>query len=203
MELSTVLELPRCPYCNINRPNLELSRDFFTTNSHNNSNLRVWGIYICANCGGVVLAAKPDSYFGIVEIYPLSISVDQSIPQKAHTFLTQALDSISAPSGAVMLAGSAVDAMLKQKNYLDGSLYSRIDKAAKDHLITDEMAKWAHEVRLEANDQRHADDDAPLPNEEDAKRILDFALALAEYLFVLPSKIQKGRKSIEPPEEKK
>ena len=45
--------------------------------------------------------------------------------------------------------------MLKKKEYKKGSLYSRIDKAAEDHLITEEMAKWAHEVRLDSNEPRH------------------------------------------------
>jgi hypothetical protein len=53
-----------------------------------------------------------------------------------------------------MLCASAVDAMLKAKSYKDGTLYGRINQAAKDHLITPEMAKWAHDVRIEANDPR-------------------------------------------------
>lgn len=51
-----------------------------------------------------------------------------------------------------MLAASAVDALLKLKGYTAGSLYARIEKAAEDHVITQDMAKWAHEVRLDAND---------------------------------------------------
>jgi hypothetical protein len=91
-----------------------------------------------------------------------------------------------------MLAASAVDAMLKAKGLKDGSLYSRIDKAAADHLITVEMARWAHEVRLDANDQRHADEEVPLPQQADAKRTVDFALALAQLMFVLPARVQRG-----------
>ena len=53
--------------------------------------------------------------------------------------------------------------MLKAKNYKDGTLYSRIQQAADDHLITSEMAKWAHQVSLDANEPRHADEAAPLP----------------------------------------
>jgi hypothetical protein len=97
-----------------------------------------------------------------------------------------------APAGAVMLAASAVDAMLKLKGYADGSLYTRIEKAVTDHAITADMAKWAHAVRLDANDQRHADQAAILPTQEDAKRVIDFAAALAEILFVLPSRVQRG-----------
>jgi hypothetical protein len=82
--------------------------------------------------------------------------------------------------------------MLKIKGLRDGSLYARIHKAATDHLITEEMAKWAHQIRLDANDQRHADEEAPPPSEDDAKRSIDFASALAEFLFVLPSRVTRG-----------
>lgn len=91
-----------------------------------------------------------------------------------------------------MLCASAVDAMLKEKGYTDGSLYARIGKAAEHHLITGEMAKWAHQIRLDANDQRHANKDAKLPDEKDAKLAFAFAIAFAEYLFVLPTKVSRG-----------
>ena len=91
-----------------------------------------------------------------------------------------------------MLCASSVDAMLKAKKYVEGSLYSRIDKASEDRIITDDMAKWAHQVRLEANDQRHADDTMPLPDEDEARLCIDFALALADFLFVLPAKVTRG-----------
>ena len=91
-----------------------------------------------------------------------------------------------------MLAASAVDSMLKTKNYRDGSLYARIEQAAKDHLITQDMAKWAHEVRLDANDQRHADELSSLPTQDDARRCVDFAISLAQFLFVLPAQVQRG-----------
>jgi hypothetical protein len=91
-----------------------------------------------------------------------------------------------------MLSASAVDAMLKIKGYNEGSLYHRIEQAVSDHLITNEMATWAHEVRLDANDQRHADEAAALPTSQDALRVLEFASALAEFLFVLRGRIQRG-----------
>jgi len=71
-------------------------------------------------------------------------------------------------------------------------LYSRIEKAATDHLITAEMATWAHDVRLDANDQRHADEDASLPSQSDAQRAIDFAKALGMFLFVLPARVKRG-----------
>jgi predicted membrane chloride channel (bestrophin family) len=91
-----------------------------------------------------------------------------------------------------MLAASAVDSMLKAKGYVEGTLYTRIDKAANDHVITPDMAAWAHAVRLDANDQRHADNAAALPTEQDAKKVLDFAATLAQIMFVLPSRVARG-----------
>jgi hypothetical protein len=94
-----------------------------------------------------------------------------------------------------MLTASAVDAMLKDKGYKDGSLSARIDAAAKDHLITTEMAAWAHEIRLDANDQRHADEEAILPSAADSAKVIEFAGALAQFLYVLPARVDRGRKS--------
>lgn len=93
-----------------------------------------------------------------------------------------------------MLTASSVDAMLKDKGYKDGSLNSRFDQAAVDHLITDEMAAWAHEVRLDANDQRHADEAAPLPNDGDARRVIEFAKCSCTVPVCLARRVARGRK---------
>src|SRR5207249_7822249 len=94
----------------------------------------------------------------------------------------------------VMLAASAVDAMLKSKGYKDGSLNARINQAVKDHLITEDMGKWAHDVRLDANDQRHVDEESDLPSEADAKRVVEFTKSPALFLFVLPAMVTRGIK---------
>jgi hypothetical protein len=49
------------------------------------------------------------------------------IPDRAREYLEQAISSISAPAGAIMLAASSVDAMLKEKGLNSGKLYSRIN----------------------------------------------------------------------------
>jgi hypothetical protein len=83
--------------------------------------------------------------------------------------------------------------MLKDKGFKDGSLYSRIESAVAAHLITSEMGVWAHEIRLDANDQRHSDEQAPLPSEADAAKAIEFANALAQFLYVLPAMVVRGR----------
>jgi len=185
------LNLPRCPHCNVAAPTLEQVTNFDTTN-YEKINNRVWGIYKCTYCGGVVSAYSNKLNGVVIDYFPKSTSVDKELPERVRDYLQQALNSMNAPAGAVMLAASSVDAMLKEKEYQEGSLYSRINKAAEKHLITEEMAKWAHEIRLDANEQRHSDEDSLLPTEDDAKRVIDFAIAFGQFLFVLPARVLRG-----------
>jgi len=185
------LKLERCPFCRIYLPLLTLIFETETANCNNKNHLK-WKFYQCSNCGGIVsVNASVNSQF-ISDIFPEQNILDESIPHKAREYLKQAIDSLHAPAGSIMLAASSVDAMLKEKNYKDGSLCHRIDKAAEDHLITPDMAKWAHDIRLDANDQRHADDSTELPSESTAKKCIEFTQALAQFLFVLPARVDRG-----------
>jgi hypothetical protein len=92
-----------------------------------------------------------------------------------------------------MLAASSIDAMLKERGYKDGSLYGRIEKSTSDGLLTAQMRDWAHEIRLSANEPRHADDEFDGATDKDAEQVIEFARALAEYLYVLPAKVQKWK----------
>lgn len=85
--------------------------------------------------------------------------------------------------------------MLKDKGLKDGPLGARINQAERNHLITPEMAAWAHEIRLDANDQRHADEAAELPSKTDAQKVIAFATALSQFLYVLPARVERGRKA--------
>ncbi|RMG67633.1 MAG: DUF4145 domain-containing protein [Calditrichaeota bacterium] len=190
-KLSSQLVLNRCPHCGVDNPNLTQAARF-ETNDFLKKSPRVWACYMCARCGGVVTAYAMKDSDDVQEIYPSPVEVDEMLPERARQYLEQAINSINAPAGAVMLAASAVDALLKAKGLKEGSLYSRIKKAAKEHLITEEMAQWAHEVRLGANEQRHADDDSPLPTQDDAKRLIDFVQALGMFLFILPGRVKRG-----------
>jgi len=150
---------------------------------------RYWRVFSCTSCAGCVLLEKSQ---GSIEMYPQIRTIDPSIPPDAARYLREALLALKAPSACIMVACSAIDQMLKERGYADGKLYPRINQAVKDHLLTQEMGDWAHDVRLDANGQRHADRDRQPPGELDAKRCVDFAFALAEYLFVLPSKVKRA-----------
>ena len=197
MQNGQQLQLDVCPHCGVSHPLLN-SRASQRSTTFNGSNYRTWNLYECSSCGGMVMTVAPihtKSVEGaITNVWPPPIVVDNSVPSRARDYLTQAIKSRHSPSGAVMLASAAIDSMLKNKGLVDGSLYSRIDKAANDHLITAEMAAWAHEVRLDGNDERNADETVPMPAQVEADKAIEFATALGRFLYELPAMVTRGRK---------
>ncbi len=189
--LGNELDLERCPHCGRARPSLPKQHQISTTNSEGKRK-RFWCIYACRACGGLILAASVNLGVEIAEQYPRVATVSSDIPERAREYLRQARESLGSPAGAMMLAASAVDAMLKAKGFVTGSLYARIDQATKQHVITEDMAKWAHQVRLDANDQRHSDEAVPLPSVDDATRAVEFASAISQFMFVIPAMVSRG-----------
>jgi hypothetical protein len=127
-------------------------------------------------------------------IVPTVAAISSDIPQAAARYLTQARETLASPAASVLMSASAVDAMLKERGYKEGNLYGRIQKAEAEGVLTKHMAEWAHDIRLDANDERHADEDASAKAGEDAAKCLEFADALADLLFVLPARVSRGRR---------
>lgn len=184
------LPLDRCPHCGVKHPRISVVGKWNL--SPYRGGIRYWGAYQCATCAGLVSAESSVENGPVTGMFPAPRIIDASIPGRAQKHLQEAIDTLHSPSASIVASAAAVDAMLKARNYREGSLNYRIDLAASEHLITDEMAKWAHQIRLDANDERHADEDAPFPESSDAKLCLDFGLALGEILFVLPARVTRG-----------
>lgn len=190
-------EVRRCPHCGIANPLLALtwhSKGFVQRKDQGQPSL--WAAYACSTCGSVVLTKGApgigEANAPIVALFPEPKAAHQDIPELARRYLQQAYDTLHAPDAAAVMAGSSVDAMLKALNYSDGSLYTRIDKAREDGMLTQGMADWAHEVRLGSNRPRHADADRPHVSPEEAAQSVEFAEALANFLFVLTARIDRG-----------
>lgn len=198
---ASALKLGRCPHCSVAEPLLQQVTNFELQSSDRRYHY-YWKIYGCSRCGKPVVGGCVHGSTTVDMIYPQPETIGASMPPKVASFLRQAVESVHAPSGSIMLCASAVDAMLKERGLKDGNLYPRIEAAVKSGLITPDMGKWAHEVRLDANDERHADVDASIATHDDARKCIEFAKALAEILFVLPARIQRGLEGKIAPEAK-
>lgn len=193
-----LIGVKRCSHCGIAKPLLVL---VWASAAHtprgDGGKQYFWGAYRCQSCGSIV--ATKGNLAGneilVEELFPSPKQAHEDLPQVAKVFLQQAYETLHAPDAAAVMAGSAVDAMLKDRGYKDGSLYSRIDKALADNVLTKGMADWAHEVRLGSNRPRHADEDRPHISAHEAQQSVEYAEALGNFLFVLTAKIDRGIKA--------
>lgn len=199
-----VYKIRQCPHCGVATPLLSLVGK---PKLHYKKEYDQFWYFAaqCSRCGhqtlfyganGTHCDESDDIY--IQEHYPPLRKANDELPTRALKFLQQAMESKHAPDGALMLSASAIDAMMKEIGYKDGSLYARIEQASTDGVLTRQMQEWAHEIRLSANEPRHADDQFEGATPEEAEQALEFASALGEYLFVLPARVSKWKQKVPP-----
>lgn len=197
MRISNVLDgIERCPHCGVARPFMARKSDVWFEKERDLEYGHNWAVFQCSSCFFLVLAMGrfgQNSTFEVEQVYPDIARVSDELPETARQFLKQAHETLFAPDGAAMLAGSAVDAMLKDKGYSEGSVYLRIEKAITDGVLTSEMGEWAHSVRLGSNRPRHSDDTIPHVTSEEAKASVEFATALGDFLFVFTERVRRGK----------
>ena len=116
-ELGKQLILDSCPHCGRANPVLTRVSAFIETEDHARTNKRWWCMYKCTTCGYTITAggykqSNNATQTGIRWIYPSTPTISESIPDKAREFLRQAQNTFHAPTGAIMLCASAIDAML-------------------------------------------------------------------------------------------
>lgn len=191
---SQLLGIENCPHCGVASPLLPaVWMSEKPVPNFINEPPSSWAAFACRTCGSVVTAkGTPGDKTRnplVVEIFPDVWQIDGNVPQRVSNYLSQAHKTLAAPDASVLMSAASIDAMLKDKGLEEGSLYTRIDQAVVDGFLTNTMAEWAHRVRLDANSQRHADGSTPHMTADDAKRAFDFANALIQYLYVLPSKM--------------
>jgi Domain of unknown function (DUF4145) len=183
--LNASLDLDSCPHCGRAHPTITLpnNQPHWIRFKGALGNEHMWGVYACTTCGNLVLAkAIGQAASPVIAVYPAPKSVAEELPDEPKRFLEEAVTCLHAPSAAILCCASAVDAMLKAKGYEKGWLKDRVNEAVAKGLLTEEMGTWAHHIRLEANDQRHADKNAKPPTREDAEQSIEFTEALGEIL---------------------
>lgn len=86
----------------------------------------------------------------------------------------------------------ALDVGLKHKfPELSGSLFERIQQAKENGGLTEDLAEWAHEIRLDGNAAVHDEDEY---TEEEAKPLEAFTNMVFQYLFTLPAMVQEKKR---------
>ena len=137
LNAAQLVGVPRCPQCGVAHPILMCLWKTQVIAGEDGRIGCAWGVYQCRTCGDVIMAQGgrgiDQADAKAVQLYPSLRAVDETVPAHARNYLQQAHETLHAPDAATVMAASAVDAMLKDKGYAEGSLYARIDKAVEDH----------------------------------------------------------------------
>ena len=121
-----------------------------------------------------------------------SSTAPKHTPANVARFFEQAMDNLPKNWDA---AGSmfckALDTGLKSKfPEIKGKLNDRIKEAAAQQKLTPDLAKWAHQIRLDGNDAVHEGD--PF-SKNDAEKLCDFTHLVFLYVFTLPGMLKEGQ----------
>ena len=193
-----------CPYCSA-----ENTTFLFQAEYHAEKEKVRWMFFKCPRChSGVVAQGFPDkpgfpehvdgdvhSFFESVEHFPkrppieapngLSPDVQRLYLQAAECLRKKSLD------GASMLIRKTLEIALREKfGDLPGTLSQRIRQLRDKHLLTDELAAWADEIRIDGNEGAH---EAAEPELENTRQMKEFLHVFLLYAFTLPAMIEEKK----------
>jgi hypothetical protein len=159
----------------------------------------------CGNCGGYVLAlwsatSMPIDLQGIHDyrVLPWPQRLDQypshwpepvgrHWKQAQRTLLNEDWDA------AAVMARSSMQAALRDKGAVGGSLKQEITDLASKGVLPPLMEEWSHHVRELGNDSAHPKPNQPATEPRDAQDIVQFLTFMLQYLYDLPKQIADYR----------
>jgi hypothetical protein len=172
-----------------------------------NSNKKLnFDLYQCRNCMGFVQvfwSAGEGFGAGLYGMRTLPWPLDakrepsENWPEGVKRFWIQAHDSLKRENwdAANVMARSAVQFVVREKNAKKGVLKDQIDDLVSKGVLHPLMKDWADEVRIVANESAHPE--APIPEDatpQDSRDIVNFLDLLLTYLYDLLKQIENFRR---------
>lgn len=116
-------------------------------------------------------------------------------PQAVGRFWLQAQRSLQSANwdAAAVMARSALQATLRDKQAIGANLKQEIHDLAAKGLLPPVMKDWSDNVRELGNDAAHPTADRPPTSPQDARDVVEFLTFLLECLYDLPDRIDKYR----------
>ena len=122
-------------------------------------------------------------------LYPLSTRLPlDGVPEPVMRAYEQAIRCFTASSfdACALMCRRCLEALCKAHGISTGSLQSKLEELANQHIIDTRLVEWAHGIRIVGNEAAH-DTDAEL-NKDDARDSLDFTEAILMYIFALSNR---------------
>lgn len=121
-------------------------------------------------------------------------NLDWGIPEIARNSLVEAKVCFKAKaySACAVMCGRAIEGVCLHHYPKNRTLQTGLQKLKKDGVIDDRIYNWGDALRRSRNLGAHATTEKV--TREDAHDLLDFALAICEYVFVLNEKFDRYQK---------
>jgi hypothetical protein len=140
--------------------------------------------------------AEQTAFPGISRTYPMpeALKAPADVPPQVRTAFLSGLDNLGRSNGAnaaAIMFRRSVELAVKAVNP-DASKRDNLEKRINDlplDVATTAMKEWAHNVRLDANEATHEEEDF---SEDDAKKLRVFAEMFLTYAFTLPAMLKRA-----------
>jgi HEPN domain-containing protein len=186
-----------CGFCG-EEGNFEREHRSTHTSKARNKSLH-YDIYKCNGCGNLtaVLWASGGSVHDYYQLPPpvRTKTFPKHWPADVGRYWLQAKRSLESENwdAAAVMAGSALQLLLRRQNAVGGTLLKEIDDLAQKGSIPPIVREWAHELRILRNDAAHPTPDSNGTQEKDAKQVVRFLRTLLTLLVDLPDEIGRYR----------
>ena len=160
----------------------------------------------CLRCGAPILVnqdnignmVEGDVWDTPVTIFPSQdLHLSSSAPAPIRNAFDEAAASFRARAytAAAIMCSKTLEGICQSQGDNTGSLASSLRKMKHDGLIDNRLFEWSDTLRLAGNEAAH--DVKVTVSKEDAKDMLDFTNAIAEYLFAFREKFEEFKKRLE------
>ena len=160
------------------------------------------------NCGGITLLILKGVEISLgrsnfryttelVDQYPKRTpKPHESIPPQVADDYIEAIKcfDVGTWKASVVMCRRALQGSVIEKGAKEDKLVDQIDELYGQQIITKDIKDWAHEIRLTGNIGAHPDKDGLEDvTEEDAKELIDFMEEYLNYVYIMPSKVERKR----------
>lgn len=184
-----------CPTCNAT-----VGGKVLATKSGGNDDVDVLVSFLsCPICQGSILVFQEWYEFSHNEmrldtaktIFPIDkFRLSNDLPHAIRWILEEAklCNSVKAFNATVIMCRKSIEALCEELNIKGNTLAIRLDLLLKKQLISNEIFDWSKALRLSGNKAAH-DIDSCI-SQQDARDLLDFTIAIVDYVFVFSKRYQ-------------
>jgi len=143
------------------------------------------------------LIVNKSDKFRVTDTYPKATVVEapQSTPERASKFFIEAKEDFARGryETSAMNCRKVIDIATKVLHLNDeDKLVRRITALRATGLITQEMADWAHIVRIDTNGAIHSDEEF---TQDEVDQLIKFTEVFLTYAFTLPALVREKRET--------